>query len=126
MLALMVHLGPVIALIGLIGVLKPIRFLLMPTRLRALMVLALGLVITGAALAWPAGARGREPGALEAALPEYHFIHRQSMRIHASPDRIFDAIAHVTPYEMHAVRTLVWAHDPGNSDRHHSLLTKPF
>ncbi len=107
----LVYVGLLTAVAGLVSILKPLRWLLIPTRGKGTLVLVLGLGVGLLGAALPAPVR-RSPGSplglIERFMPEYHFNEVHSVRIQAPPDRIFRAIRAVTPGEVRWAHTLFW------------------
>lgn len=112
--SVLVYTGLVSAFVGFVSLLKPIRFLKIPTRGRGAAVLAVGLLTTLAGAMLPAPlmhARGG-PMRLDDFMPEFQFHEVHSVRVKASPDRVFKAMKDVTPEEIRFFRTLSWIRSP--------------
>jgi len=82
---LLVHAGLIVAVLAVLSVVRPIRFLGIRTRRTALAILGLGLVTIALGFAWPsremhsAGAGTR----LDEFAPAYQFHERHSVQIRA-------------------------------------------
>jgi len=93
-----VYAGLTIALAGLASVVKPLRFFAIRSRRTGLLVLVAGMAVTFAGLFWPAhsvriAARHNH---LDEVLPEYQFVERHEVRIHATPERVAAAMEETT------------------------------
>lgn len=94
--------GILVALIGLVSLVHPLRALAIPGRAQAVAVLVLGVALAGAALAWPAP-RTRRAAAqqrLDAFLPEYQFAEYHETRTRAPLARVIEAVRQVSVAEM--------------------------
>jgi len=105
----LVYAGLLTGLLGLVSLLRPLKFLRIPTRRKAAIVLGLGLATCLLGMALPAPVR-RSAGnqLIDRFMPEYHFREVHSILIRAPPDRIFREMQSVTPGEVRWLRTLVW------------------
>lgn len=102
--------GLIVAVTGLVLTLKPIARLRVPTRRRALRVVAVGTLLSAGALFAPAF-EARIPAAstrLDEFTPVWQFHEVHTLRVNAPPDRIFDAIKQVRADEILLFRTLTW------------------
>lgn len=104
-----VYAGLVLTLAGLASLVKPLRFLAMRTRRAGLVVMAAGLVIAGAGLWWPAQHMqvAERRTVLDEIMPQYDFVERHDVRVHASPGRIVEAWKQVTFGELRGCDTLM-------------------
>jgi hypothetical protein len=105
-----VYVGLTIALAGLICLVKPIRRLGIPTRSRALVVAALGVLAAGMGFVLPAPDLrvDRVETRLDEFAPVWQFSEFHTMRIAAPPARVYDAIKRVRADEIFLFRTLTW------------------
>ena len=105
----LVYGGLLTAAIGIASMLKPLPVLRIPDRARGGIVLLAGLAVGAAGIALPALLQ-RSPTSvlMDRFMPAYHFNEVHSIRIHASPERIFQAIHAVTPREVRGSRILYW------------------
>ncbi|HVO09175.1 MAG TPA: hypothetical protein VMX54_00360 [Vicinamibacteria bacterium] len=109
LLSTLVYAGIVMALFGLANLAIPLRFLGIRKRLVGALLLAGGVVLALAALLWPAStvrvaqARTR----LDAILPEYHFWEKHTVRIHARPQQVLQAVRQSTFADMKSLNTLL-------------------
>jgi hypothetical protein len=110
-----VYLGLTIAFVGLIGVAKPIRWLRIPTRPRAMALAAAGVVAAGIGLTLPApeSRTSRVETRLDEFAPAWQFSERHTIRIAASPARVFEAIKRTRADEIFLFRTLIWIRGGG-------------
>lgn len=126
----LVYAGLLAMLAGLVSVFKPIRFLRLSTPRRggALLAAGLALALLGAALPARVTCPARKHARMEDFLPCYQFHEVHSTRVHASPDRIFQAIKTVTPEEIRFFRTLTWIRSPrlpGKGRTKETILSAP-
>jgi hypothetical protein len=105
-----VYFGLVIAFAGLIFVVKPIRSLRIPTRLRGLAMAGAGLAVAGMGLMLPASES--RINAVETRLDEFapvwQFREFHTIRIAAPPARVYEAIKQVRPDDIFLLDTLTW------------------
>src|SRR5687767_4404147 len=102
--------GLIVAVMGLVLTLKPIARLRVPTRRRALGVVAVGTLLSAGALFAPAF-KARIPAAstrLDEFAPVWQFHEVHTLRVNAPPERIFEAIKQVRADEILLFRTLTW------------------
>jgi hypothetical protein len=102
--------GLIVAVMGLVLTLKPMERLRVPTRRRALTVVAAGTLLSAGALSAPAF-EARIPAAstrLDEFAPVWQFHEVHTLRVHAPPERVFDAIKQVRAVEILLFRTLTW------------------
>lgn len=102
--------GVIIALAGLLLVIKPIARLGARTRARALAVAGTGflLAVSGLVVPAPESRISKAETRLDAFVPVWQFHERHTIRIAAPPDRVFDAIRHVRADEISLFQTLTW------------------
>jgi hypothetical protein len=105
-----VYLGTMVALFGLMHVIKPIRRLRVPTRRRGLAIAGSGAVLAVAGLFAPVfEQRAMRPNArLDEFVPSWQFHEIHTLRISAPPDRVYDAIKAVRADEILLFRALTW------------------
>lgn len=105
-----VYLGLTAALLGAVSLVRPLSFLGIRRRPRAVILLALGLVFVVAG--WMLPARERRVVATRYALdefaPVYQFNEFHSILIRAPRERVYQAIKLVTADEILFFRTLIW------------------
>lgn len=108
--SIVVYSGLVIAFVGLVLVLKPIPRLRVRTRGRAAAIIIAGgmIAVVGLALPAPESRVARPQTRLDEFMPAWQFRERHTMRIAASPARVFDAIHRVKADEILLFRTLTW------------------
>jgi hypothetical protein len=102
--------GLIVAVMGLVLTLKPTARLRVPTRGRALRVVAVGTLLSSGALFAPAF-EARIPAAsarLDEFVPVWQFHEVHTLRVNAPPQRVFDAIKQVRADEILLFRTLTW------------------
>jgi hypothetical protein len=105
--------------VGLVSLLKPLRFLGIRTRRRAAAVAAAGALLTAGAVAWPAPLlrSARRPSRLDDFVPRYQFDEHHEILVHAAPERVWWAVKTVTAEEITFFRTLTWLRNPRRSWR---------
>jgi hypothetical protein len=83
-------------------------------RRQAARLIGLGglLGLAGAALPAPSRRAAGVPVLLDIFVPVYEFQELHEIRIHASPERVFEAIQGVTAGEIRLFRTLTWLRSP--------------
>lgn len=105
----MVYLG-LITFAGAISVIRPLSFLGIPTRQRALLVVAIGFVVTVIGCLLPAKEIRINPlrTQLDHFAPIYQFNEFHSIRIATDKEHVYRAIKSVSADEITLFRTLVW------------------
>jgi len=105
-----VYTGAVIAVTGLGFAVRPSRRLRVPTRARALMVIAAGVMVAAIGLALPAyeSRVGRMETRLDEFAPAWQFRERHTIRIAEPPPVVFEAIKRLRADEIFLFRTLTW------------------
>ena len=101
--------GVVAVLLGVICVIKPLRFAGIPTRLMGSAVLIGGVVVMGSGLLWPAASvRIARPATyLDEVMPQYDFSEYHVERVHAAPERVVAAWRQVTFHDLKVAVTLM-------------------
>ena len=112
-----VYLGLIVAFVGALCVLKPIRRLRIGTRRRAAMVALAGVTIGGLGFVLPAPESriARVDTHLDEFAPAWQFSEVHTIRIAAPPARVFEAIRRVTADEIALFRTLTWIRRGGRA-----------
>lgn len=105
-----VYAGLLLIVAGLVLLVRPIPRLGITSRLRASMVLAVGILLVAIGLLAPAqesrvSARRTQ---LDALMPAWHFGELHTIRVAAPPERAFAAIEAVRADEIFLFRTLTW------------------
>jgi len=110
----LVYAGLITAAAGLLSLLRPIRWLRIPTRLRALKVLVAGalIAVVGARLPAPLRAQSPQGSLLDGFVPRYQFNEVHSIDVRAPPDSVYAAITKVTAREIKLFRILTWIRSP--------------
>jgi hypothetical protein len=105
---LLVYAGFGLTFLGLLSLLKPLRFLGIRSRARGALALAAGLVLVVVGMALPAReTRVAEPRTrLDELMPVYQFSELHEIRVPASRDETYRAIWGVTAGEIFLFRTL--------------------
>jgi len=105
-----VYLGLISAFLGAVSVIKPLSFLGIHSRQRALLVVAIGLTASIIGCLLPAKEIRVAPRRtrLDEFVPAYQFHEYHSTRIAAGKAQVYHAIKSVTPDEIFLFRTLIW------------------
>ena len=101
--------GLVLTLAGLLSVIRPLRWFAIRSRRAGLLALSAGLALTLVGLNWPARtvrAAGRA-SYLDTVLPEYQFVERHQVRVHAAADRVAAAMQETTFGDIRGFETLM-------------------
>jgi hypothetical protein len=111
--------GLLLVLLGLLSLIRPLRFLRIRTRRAGLTVLLAGLLLvpTGAWWPWPPH-RAAGTARIDAFVPEYQFLEFHETRVHATPEAVYRAIRAVTADEIRTFRTLTWIRRGGRAPSH--------
>lgn len=121
--------GLLVAALGALAVLRPLRRLGLPTRRRGAALLGLGLLLAGVAALLPAPAhRVATPATrLDAIVPAWQFGEYHEIRVHAEPARVEASIRAVTAQEIRFFRLLTWIRNPRRTWRQEpaNLLAPP-
>ncbi len=105
-----VYTGAVLVVMGLGLAVRPSRRLRVPTRARAFMVIAVGLILAATGLVLPAyeSRVDRVETRLDEFAPAWQFREVHTIRIAAPPVVVFDAIKRLRADEIFLFRTLTW------------------
>jgi hypothetical protein len=124
---LLVDTALVLVALGLVSLLRPLRFLRIRTRRAALLLLAVGVVLFVVGLRLPV-VPPRLPGprtALDEIVPLYQFGEQHEIRIDAPPERVYDAVRAVTAREIRFFRLLTWLRSPRWPGRGRESILNP-
>lgn len=112
-----VYSGVILALLGLVLVLKPVAWLRVRTRRRALLVVAAGALLTLIGLRLPVSEHRiiRAETHLDQFAPAWQFREVHSLRIPAPPTRVYEAIQRVRANEIFLFRALTWIRRGGRA-----------
>jgi hypothetical protein len=111
---LLVDLALALVLLGLVSLVRPLRFLKIRTRRIAFLVLLSGLVLLVAALSLPVSPP-RLPGprmAIDEVVPSYQFGEHHEILVAATPEQVLRAARLVTAGEIRFFRLLTWLRSP--------------
>ena len=105
-----VYTGLVVATVGLILVIKPVDRLHVSSRTHALAIVGIGALVIGVGLKLPASESriAKVETRLDEIMPVWQFRERHTIRIAASPARVFEAIRNVRANEISLFKTLTW------------------
>lgn len=122
----LVYAGVIVALLGGLSIVKPLRFLRIRSRRKAAMVLGVGVLLAGTGFVWPAGETRIVVAQtkLDEFVPVYQFSEFHSIRVAAPRERVYPAIKAVTTDEITLFRTLTWIRRFGRTGPE-SILNAP-
>jgi len=120
----LVYAGLITAAAGLLALLKPMRWLGIPTRLRAVKVLVAGalIAVVAAKLPAPLSVQSNPSSLLDGFVPRYQFNEVHSIDVHAPPDSVYAAVTKVTAREIRLFRILTWIRSPHIGPAAESIL----
>ena len=124
---LLVDFALALVLVGLVSLIRPLRFLKIRTRHVALLVLGVGLAFVALGLSLPVYPP-RLPGprmAIDEVLPSYQFGEHHEILVAASPDRVLAATRAVTAREIRLFRLLTWLRSPRFSSGGRESILNP-
>ncbi|HXT49894.1 MAG TPA: hypothetical protein VN811_02570 [Thermoanaerobaculia bacterium] len=125
----LLYAGLVLAFVGIVTIVRPLRWLRIPSRRRATVVLAAGLLLAVVAVALPAPTIRvvQTRSQLDAIVPAWQFGERHEIRVHADPARVERAIRAVTAREIRLFRLLTWIRNPRlpRSTQRENILAAP-
>jgi hypothetical protein len=102
-----VYSGLVIALVGAVAAVHPVRRLHLGTRRRAAVVIAVGVLLVALASVLPVGERQATGHTrLDEILPRYQFVERHQRHIGATPAHVWRALLEVRASDIRFFRTL--------------------
>lgn len=118
--------GLLIALVGSIALVKPLRRFRIRTRPQAGVIAGLGLALIAVGLTFPAPERrvARSITRLDEFAPAWQFSELHTIHVRASPDRVFQSIKDVAVEEIQFFRTLTWIRRLGRAGPE-SILNAP-
>ncbi|HKH48222.1 MAG TPA: hypothetical protein VKM72_26485 [Thermoanaerobaculia bacterium] len=111
---LLVDAGLAAGFLGLVSLLRPLRFLGIRSRRQGAVWLASGAVLglAGAALPAPLRRVAEKTSHLDEILPIYQFSEHHEIRVQASPARVHEAVWKVTAREIRLFQALTWIRSP--------------
>jgi hypothetical protein len=126
-LSFAMYAGLMLTLIGAFAVMRPIRRLRLSTRRRGAAAAVLGGTLVLLALSWPTplSRAGTSVSVLDEKMPAWQFAEHHDIRVHATPDRVFEAIRRVTPAEIRYFSTLTRIRNPQFGASKESILAAP-
>ncbi len=126
LLSVLVYAGLAFFLLGLLTVVRPIRWLGVPSRARGLAAVVVGAVLLAVGCFWPTPLiRASGIAGIDEAMPVYQFVERHERIIPAAPGDVFVALRQVTAREIRFFRALTWIRSPRLRDRQESILEAP-
>lgn len=112
-----VYLGLILAGLGLVFVMKPVRRIGVRTRSRGFAVLGVSALVAGTGVFLPVSESRATPGGthLDEFAPVWQFREFHSIQVAAPPARVFDAVRRVRADEIVLFRTLTWIRRGGQA-----------
>jgi hypothetical protein len=106
----LVYAGFVLGAAGVLLVMRPIRSLGVPTRVRGLLVVGAGVLAAGIGFALPASESrvNRVETRLDEFAPAWQFREFHTLRVAAPPARVFEAVERVRAGEIGLFHALTW------------------
>jgi len=124
---LLVDFAMALVAVGLVCVVRPLRFLRIRNRRAALLVVVAGILLLVVGLALPVTPL-RLPGprmAIDEIVPAYQFGEHHEIRVVAPPERVFAAAKAVTAPEIRLFRLLTWLRSPHLPGRGRESILNP-
>ncbi len=109
-LSILWYLGGALVAMGGLCVMRPIKWLRLPTRKRAALTALAGFLLAVTTLFFGTGTHRVEKPVtlLDGVFPVFQFDERHTIEIAASAERVYKALLEVTPEEISGYRTLTW------------------
>ncbi|MEO6224053.1 MAG: hypothetical protein ABIP90_12470 [Vicinamibacterales bacterium] len=106
--------GLVLGAVGLLSVIRPLRFLRVRTRRRGAAMALVGLILVVGGISLPVSSSrvSVRESQLDAWAPEWQFREAHSRRMQAAPAQVYKAIREVTANEILLFQTLTWIRNP--------------
>jgi hypothetical protein len=125
----LLYVGALAVALGAMNAIRPLGWMRVRRRAQALRILGTGLAAMAIGVALPAqdDAAATRRTRLDAFVPTWQFGEVHSIRVQASPDRVFRAVKDVTADEIRLFRTLTWIRNPSRpwSEAPESILAAP-
>lgn len=124
---LLVDFALALVAVGLVSLMRPLRFLRIRSRRAALAVVGVGVALLVIGLALPVFPR-RLPGprmAIDEIVPAYQFGEHHEIRVAAPPERVIAAAKAVTAQEIRLFRLLTWLRSPRWPGRARESILNP-
>jgi hypothetical protein len=127
LLSALLYAGLLTILAGAVCVIRPLRWMGIPTRRRAVLVMGTGAVTLLVAASWPVGSQrvAQLQARIDEWMPEWQFNEVHSLRVRAAPERVYQAVREVTADEIWLFRTLTWMRNPGRTARQKENILNP-
>lgn len=111
---IVVYAGLVATLVGVVTLIRPMKWLRVGTRKRAAAVGGAGLALVVVGMMLPAQVHSAESleTLLDEFMPAWQFSEFHSLRVQATPEQAWRAIQEVTADEIWLFRTLTWIRNP--------------
>ena len=121
------YVGAVAAFVGLLSLIRPLRWLGIRTRRRGTLVAAAGAALALSAMLLPDSTRTTtaRDTLIDRWLPEWQFGEYHERRVRASPRQVFAAIRRVRSSDIFLFRTLTFIRNPGRRGQGEHILNPP-
>jgi hypothetical protein len=121
------YVGAVAAFVGLLSLIRPLRWLGIRTRRRGTLVAGAGAALVLSAILLPDSTRitTARDALIDQWLPEWQFGEYHERRVRASPRQVFDAIRRVRSSDIFLFRTLTFIRNPGRQGQGEHILNPP-
>ncbi len=121
------YVGAVAAFVGLLSLIRPLRWLGIRTRRRGTLVAAAGAALALSAILLPDSTRTTtaRDTLIDRWLPEWQFGEYHERRVRASPRQVFAAIRRVRSSDIFLFRTLTFIRNPGRRGQGEHILNPP-
>lgn len=122
--SLLLYGGAVLAMVGLVHLIRPFRWSGMRTRRRAAIVMATGVAVMTASmfLPTPTHQTSRRDALIDQWLPEWQFAEFHERRVRATPQQVFAALKRVRASDIFLFETLTYIRNPGRRDQAPNIL----
>lgn len=123
----LVYVGLITLLVGAVSLIKPLGFLGVKSLEIAAVVIPVGslLMVAGALLPAPLQRVVSPESRLDEWMPEWQFGEYHSIRIYATPEKVYRAIREVTAEDIFLFRTLTWIRNPRLRSRQPEHILNP-
>ena len=121
------YVGAVAAFVGLLSLIRPLRWLGIRTRRRGTLVAVAGAALALSAILLPDSTRTTtaRDTLIDQWLPEWQFGEYHERRVRASPRQVFAAIRRVRSSDIFLFRTLTFIRNPGRRGQGEHILNPP-
>jgi hypothetical protein len=112
---------------GGVSLIRPLRWVGVSTRKRALVLILAGFVGGAVAVFWPSPTLRieRATTAMDDVIPAFQFVERHETPVGAAPAKVFGSIRPVTAAEIRFFRLLTWIRNPRIRAEQESIMAAP-